>query len=81
MRAEIVKAEARCPPGLMLYRLADGIYRLNDELELEKRCPRCVAYLPAYSEFFYRNRTRHDGLYRWCKACFLDWCSARKGRA
>ena len=74
----LVTAEARVAPRLLLCRLADGVYRLNDELDLEKRCPRCREYWPADSEFFYRNGSEGDGLYRWCKACFREWFGARR---
>ena len=32
-------------------------------------CSRCAEWFPPTAEHFYRNRTRHDGLDIYCKAC------------
>ena len=36
-----------------------------------KICPKCQLSKSATPEFFYRRRTRADGLDRWCKLCRL----------
>jgi len=74
----VVTARTVCPPDLMAKRLASGIYRKADDGTLEKRCSRCREYLPADNEFFYAARCTPDGLYRWCKACYLDWRATRE---
>lgn len=47
---------------------------------LEKRCGRCKQFLPADSEFFYQHKREPDGLYDWCKACYVEWFNARKSK-
>lgn len=53
-------------------RLRRGIYTYVDT-DLYKRCPRCVEYWPADSEFFYTAPSEMDGLMTWCKACYNEW--------
>jgi hypothetical protein len=54
-------------------RFHTGSYRLNEDLELEKRCSHCRSYWPADTEFFYPKSDEPDGLFPWCKACYQDW--------
>lgn len=51
--------------------LASGKYRI--ELDgLQKQCCRCHDYWPADSEFFYTDKKGSDGLFGFCKACYIE---------
>ncbi len=78
---ELISAEQRCPWDLLFQRLVIGLYRLDEDGELEKRCPKCKEYHPADSEFFYATKSEPDGLAAWCKACYLEWLESRKKAA
>lgn len=47
----------------------------EEELGVQKLCPRCGAFYPADTEFFYRMGSK---LHSWCKAC---WASYQRGRS
>ena len=42
----------------------------------KKVCPKCVAVLPATSDYFYRNASRPSGLGDYCKPCARQHVSA-----
>jgi hypothetical protein len=37
----------------------------------KKKCSKCGIDLPATTEYFYRDKTKKDGLYSSCRACFI----------
>ena len=53
------------------------LYRINEDGEREKFCPRCKEWWPADKEFFYSNG--HRGLHSLCKACYIEnrWPNGR----
>lgn len=47
---------------------------------LEKLCPRCRQYWPMDTEFWFANRGTSDGLFQWCRACYVEfrWPAGRR---
>lgn len=68
----LVRAIVVCPPALLALRLRSGVYRRDENGELEKRCSRCREYWPADNEFFHAGAAYDDGLHCQCKACFIE---------
>lgn len=67
-----VFASTKTSPGLLSRRLTSGVF-LETDLGLEKRCSKCREYWPADNTAFYVCSKAPDGLYDWCKACYLEW--------
>jgi hypothetical protein len=59
------------PPKLLEMRLRKGTCVLT-ELGLEKRCSRCDVFWPMDTEFWFPSKTR-DGLFAWCRACYITF--------
>lgn len=57
-------------PELLEKRLASGKC-IRSEAGIEKRCPKCNTYWPMDTEFFYPARSEADGLFDWCRACYI----------
>lgn len=49
-----------------------GVFRMTRD-GLEKRCCKCREYWPADNTGFYAGSRTTDGLYPWCKACYITW--------
>lgn len=64
--------------ALLERRLRSGLYRYDDDGELERRCARCRDYWPADDEFFFTGPYA-DRLHCYCKACYYEqrWPSGR----
>jgi hypothetical protein len=58
--------------------LSSGKYRLDESLEIEKRCFTCREYFPADTEFFYLSNTA-DRLDANCVVCYEEKRRSRKG--
>lgn len=58
-------------PEILQSRLKLGIYSFENN-QMYKRCSRCREHWPADSEFFYASKAERDGLYPWCKACYIE---------
>lgn len=56
-------------PMLMQRRLANGKVIIDDEVGLQKRCPRCKEYWPQDTLFWSPSAREPDGLQCRCKAC------------
>lgn len=67
---------------LLLKRLREGTMQRTDA-GLVKRCPRCGEYWPFDTEFFFANGGKTDGLYAWCRACYVEyrWPTGRRAWA
>lgn len=58
--------------SLLAKRLKSGVFHIDENGDIEKRCSKCRDYWPADTEFFYATKVR-DGLTDWCKACYVEW--------
>mgnify|MGYP001424668225 FL=1 len=68
-------------PGLLQRRLANGKAMLDDCLGLQKSCPHCREYWPQDTLFWSPSSREPDGLQTWCKACQLEYKSAKRKAA
>lgn len=59
-------------PELIAKKLKRGTYAI-EPYGLLKRCSRCKEYWPADLEFFFSAPSKTDGIFDWCKACYLEW--------
>jgi hypothetical protein len=57
------------PPRLRQRRIRNGVYRVDEDGILEKRCGRCREYWPADTWFFFIVGT---DLATYCRACSSD---------
>ena len=55
-----------------------GLFRINEDGEREKYCPRCQDWWPADKEFFYTSGKMSRQLHSWCKACYQEWRKVRR---
>src|SRR5688572_351659 len=46
----------------------------------EKRCPQCGNTTPLTAEYWFKNRTRHDGFSSYCKICHSKDTTERSKR-
>jgi hypothetical protein len=77
----VVRAFDRVPQFLLAKRLHNGIYRFDEDGELEKRCSTCREYWPADSDFFYTHHAEPDGLHSLCRDCHLQSRDRSKAKA
>ena len=57
-------------------------FRINEDGELEKFCPRCEEWWPADREFWYTTGPAGKGkLHSWCKACYQEVRNPRRRKA
>lgn len=59
-------------PALLEKRLRNGSMAHTD-IGLVKRCSRCKELWPFDTEFFFASAGRTDGLYQWCRACYVEY--------
>jgi hypothetical protein len=53
----------------------------DEELGLQKHCPRCDDWWPADAEFFYSHKRRgRVELDTWCRACWQEYRAEYKKR-
>lgn len=52
--------------------LRSGLYRYNDDGDLEKFCDDCCEYWPADDEFFQSCAQAIDGISKSCRACCAE---------
>lgn len=79
---ERIRIDAVCCPAIsplkIEHGLRRGLYRHDEDLGLERRCPRCGEYWPFDTEFW---ALAPDGVQSSCKCCQIEMKQARLAAA